>query len=115
MRMGQAADSATAAVRDFFEQHKVASLKLPHGWFGRPHDNQHQLSSVGTQGDEVRIILDGQHVLTVAPIFTQVVGRELRITTSGGRWQWQPYGRSNVLDEEVVAGTIEFHAPFSLE
>lgn len=103
--------SAVATVREFFEHNEFASLKLPDRWFGRPYDNFHQLSSVGFTGEEIRVILDGQQVLSFAVTSVEVRGRELHLGTAGGSWHWQSYGGTDIHKEVVPAGTIEFHAP----
>ena len=53
------------AIDTFFAEHEVASLRLPSGWFGRPHDNMHQLSEVAIVGDYVLVTLDEKQVLTL--------------------------------------------------
>ena len=53
-----------AAVRDFFERFRYAGLILPNGWFGRPHDNMHELTKGAASAGALVIELDGLHTLT---------------------------------------------------
>lgn len=48
----------TANVRNWFAIHNGGSLLLPDGWYGRPHDNQHRLTSVSTEPGGLVLILD---------------------------------------------------------
>src|SRR3954464_4635708 len=50
-------------VSAFFAEHEVAGLRLPSGWFGRPHDNWHRLTEVATEGDDVLVRLDDRQLL----------------------------------------------------
>ena len=101
------------AVRTFFAEHEVASLRLPLGWFGRPYDNWHQLTETATEGSEVLIRLDDSQVLTLEVEGMSPVGRTLRVTIQGGRWHWTEYGGDIEHDEVLGPGVVEFHAPFN--
>jgi hypothetical protein len=96
----------------FFAEHEVASLRLPSGWFGRPHDNWHQLTEVATEGGGVLIRLDDKQVLTLKAEATSLEGRVLRVTIRGGRWDWTEYGGDQRRTEVLGRGNVEFHAPF---
>ncbi len=100
------------AVVAFFADHEVASLRLPSGWFGRPHDNWHQLTEVATEGGDVLIRLDGTQVLTLEAEATSSEERVLRVTIRGGRWDWTEYGANQEHTEVLGPGNVEFHAPF---
>ena len=106
------ADAAAEAVAAFFAQHQVASLRLPSGWFGRPHDNFHQLATAAVEGDAVLIRLDRTQVLTLDAETAAAEGRILRVTIQGGLWRWTEYGGNKVHREILGSGIVEFHAPF---
>lgn len=98
------------AIDAFFAEHDVASLRLPSGWFGRPHDNMHQLSKVALEGDHVLVILDGKQVLLLDAVGASQVGRVLSITIRSGRWDWVEYGGNDEHIEALGSGDVEFHA-----
>ena len=50
-------------VRNWFKHEWGGSLHLPDGWYGRPFDSQHSLTSVSEVGIELIVLLDG--VLTL--------------------------------------------------
>ena len=72
-----------AVIESFVAEHDVASLRLPSGWFGRPHDNMHRLSGVGVDGDHVLVTLDETQVLTLDAADSTVDGRVLYVTIRG--------------------------------
>ena len=100
------------AVNAFFSEHEVASLRLPSGWFGRPHDNWHQLTEAGTAGDGVVVRLDERQVLTLDAKGTSAQARVLRVAIRSGRWDWTEYGGDAEHSEVLGPGVVEFHAPF---
>ena len=106
------ASAIVDAIEAFFAEHGVASLHLPSGWFGRPHDNWHQLTEAATVGDEVRVRLDDKQVLTLDAEDGSVEERRLRVFIRGGRWQWTEYGGDTDHSEVLAVGAVEFHAPF---
>lgn len=99
-------------VTRFFSQWGGASLKLPTGWFGRPRDNSHELSSVGGDEEALVIELDGGLVLTVyGPQEITSDGHVLRIAGfQRAHWRWLDYASGAPHDEEFDHGTIEFVA-----
>ncbi len=109
-----AAETVADDVRAFFAEHEVASLRLPTGWFGRPHDNWHHLSEVGAQDNEVVIRLDEIQVLRISVEATASPGRILRLTIPGGRWDWTEYGGERRHAEVLGPGIVELHAPFDI-
>jgi hypothetical protein len=106
-------DAVVAAVVGFFARHEVASLRLPSRWFGRPHDNWHQLTEATSDGDEVVIRLDNVQVLTLEASRASEDGRVLGIEIRRGAWVWTEYGGSRVHREDLEAGIVEFHAPYA--
>jgi hypothetical protein len=85
--------SIVEAISAFFAEHEVASLCLPSGWFGRPHDNWHQLSEVATEGDAVLVRLDDRQVLTLTAEGTSVEGRVLMVTIGSAQSVVDSFGR----------------------
>jgi hypothetical protein len=100
------------AISVLFAEHEVASLCLPSGWFGRPHDNWHQLSEVAIEGDDVLVRLDDRQVLRLTAEGTSLEGRVLRVMIREGRWDWTEYGGDQERSEALGPGNVEFHAPF---
>ena len=97
-------------VSDFFAQWGFASMKLPSGWFGRPYDNCHELTSVTHTHEAIEIILDGMQVLRISALSYSIEKGTLRIAIQHGQWDWASYGRTDRHQEQLAAGTIEFHA-----
>ena len=112
MSSSGSASAIVDAIEAFFAEHEVASLLLPSGWFGRPHDSWHQLTEAATVGDEVQVRLDDKQVLTLDAEDASVEERRLRVFIRGGRWQWTEYGGDNDHSEVLGVGAVEFHAPF---
>lgn len=48
----------TKPIYDWFKQETGGSLILPDGWYGRPYDNLHMLTSLDEAGTVVIIVLD---------------------------------------------------------
>ena len=100
------------AVNAFFAEHEVASLRLPTGWFGRPHDNWHELTGSTAEDENVLVRLDDKQVLTLQVEAVSSLERVLRIAIRGGRWDWTEYGGDREHTEVLGPGDVEFHAPF---
>ena len=98
-------------VRSFFADHEIASLRLPSGWFGRPHDNWHQLTEVKPDGEAVQVCLDETQILTLHAEGVSSEGLVLRVAITGGSWCWTEYGGDQEHNEILGAGRVEFHAP----
>jgi hypothetical protein len=90
------------ATSSFFAEHAVASLRLPSGWFGRPHDNLHQLTEASTEDGVVLVRLDDKQLLTL----------KADPTVRGGRLDWTDYGGDQEHSEVLGPGDVEFRAPF---
>ncbi len=99
------------AVRAFFSEHEVASLRLPSGWFGRPYDNQHRLTEAGTELDRLVIRLDGSQVLTLDVEQASRETHTMRLAIRSGLWAWTEYGGDLEHAEVLGRGVVEFHAP----
>lgn len=50
-------------IQQWFSTQFGGSLYLPDGWYGRPYDNQHMLTSINEAGSELTITLDNNLVL----------------------------------------------------
>jgi len=48
----------TITIQQWFDDEWGGSLLLPDGWYGRPYDNQHMLTSVKESGSTLTIVLD---------------------------------------------------------
>ncbi|MDR7153237.1 hypothetical protein J2W40_000031 [Sphingobium xenophagum] len=55
--------SFSGAIESWFDKEWGGGLILPDGWFGRPHDSQHSLTSLAENGDSLTMILDGDITL----------------------------------------------------
>jgi hypothetical protein len=53
----------TKTIQEWFADTWGGSLELPDGWYGRPYDNQHALTSVHQIGDTLTVELDKKLVL----------------------------------------------------
>lgn len=104
------AEGIVDAVSSFFAEHEGARLRLPSGWFGRPHDNLHQLSGVAIVGDHVLVTLDGTQVLTLEVKGASADDGVLRVEIRGGRWDWTEHGGVTEHSEVLGPGSVEFHA-----
>ncbi len=70
--------SFTSTVQKWFSVEFGGSLHLPDGWFGRPYDNQHILTSISENRNEFSITLDYKLVLTFEGLQSvKAVNREL--------------------------------------
>ncbi len=105
-------EAISGAVSAFFAAHEAASLRLPSGWFGRPHDNWHALSDVSTDGGNVLIRLDGKQLLSLKAEAASSEGDVLQVAIRGGRWEWTDYGGDQAHNEVLGPGNVEFHAPY---
>lgn len=100
------------SVYAFFGSWEGASLKLPSGWFGRPHDNFHVLTSVSIVGDALVIVLDERLELRLSrPQRIDVDGPTLRVGGfTGADWKWCDYGTGAEHREHFDGGVVEFVA-----
>ena len=58
-----AAMSASETVRQWFAKEHGGGLILPDGWFGRPYDNQHQLTLIKHEDNTLTLVLDSRLML----------------------------------------------------
>jgi len=100
------------AVESFFAQWGGAGLKLPSGWFGRPHDNFHELTSASVTGDTLTLVLDEHMTLALdEPKRATVEGAVLRVEGfTQAAWDWREYGSDAEHHERFDGGAVEFVA-----
>lgn len=104
---------ALAAIREFFTSVGQAGLVLPDGWFGRPHDNLHQLTRIEGNDESLVVELDGQLVLTFAgePRVTRT-DKGLRLGRfTALAWDWTEYGSTISRHKNFATGEVELVAP----
>lgn len=83
-------------VQRWFIEEKSGSLMLPDGWFGRPFDNQHELTSLVESNSDLTIILDGNLTLYFYGL-ESVETRKKELVFSrfhNLRFEWQDAGGS---------------------
>ncbi len=102
----------SGTVIDWFGRTSGGSLRLPSGWFGRPYDNLHRLTSAQMVGDRLVIVLDDRMALIVTgPVTARVEPASLRLVGfSQAVWEWTEYGSGLPHTETFDAGEIEFVA-----
>jgi hypothetical protein len=54
---------AEGTIREWFRVNSCGGLVLPDGWYGRPFDNQHRLTSIKSAGEMLEVYLDGFSVV----------------------------------------------------
>jgi hypothetical protein len=96
----------------WFSSAKLASLELPDGWFGRPHDNLHQLTWSAATGHKVLLELDRQLLLVLTePRAAESSKMELRILDCAQVvLDWQEYGSLKLHVDNHHAGSVRFAA-----
>lgn len=86
--------SFTNTVQQWFRDEWGGSLLLPDGWYGRPYDNQHALTSIEEAGDTLTIVLDRKLTLRFEGL--KSVKAQKRELTFGPfeklRFDWESFG-----------------------
>ncbi len=86
--------SFTNTVQQWFKDEWGGSLFLPDGWYGRPYDNQHALTSVEESGSALTIVLDRKLTLHFEGL--KSVKAQKRELTFGPfeklRFDWESFG-----------------------
>jgi hypothetical protein len=101
------------AIRGWFEKEWGGSLVLPDGWFGRPYDNQHALTSYEDSGEEIALCLDDHLLLTFYGLSNVAQeGRDLVIGPFERlSFEARPYGGGNAAQrKEYQGGTVKLIA-----
>ena len=109
-------DTILQALLIWFDDVEAAGLKLPTGWFGRPYDNEHRLTSAHVLADRLVMELDGQMILMLAhPTEIEVDGTCLRLSGfSHGALDWDEYGSGRPHLQTFAGGCVEFHGSSGL-
>lgn len=100
------------------DQHKHdvrGSLRIFGEWFGRPHDNCHELMSMVAEADSVILGFDqGESLQVWSPSDPEFVSHRFAIrSASHVRWEWYYYGRPHLpqnryfLDYIVAGKTVD--------
>ena len=83
-------------VKQWFEHEWGGSLVLPDGWYGRPYDNQHAVTSIDESGNGLTLVLDQKLTLRFEGLKSvDVRSRELVFGPFAKlRFEWEAYGAS---------------------
>jgi hypothetical protein len=100
------------AIGQWFVQAQLASLELPRGWFGRPHDNLHQLTWSAARDRKVLVELDGLLLLIITdPGGIESNDLEFRINGCAQvTLDWREYGNLRPHVEDHGGGLVRFVA-----
>lgn len=84
----------TNTVQRWFKDEWGGSLLLPDGWYGRPYDNQHALTSIEESDDTLTIVLDRKLTLRFDGLKSvKVQERELTFGPFEKlRFDWESFG-----------------------
>jgi hypothetical protein len=97
----------TNTVQQWFKAQMGGSLYLPDGWYGRPYDNQHILTSIDEAGNDFTLTLDHDLVLQFKGL--QAVNPTARELIFGPfsklRFEWGEDGRR--LTKEYDGGEVK--------
>ena len=91
----ESAQQIARQIQDALPEVKSGTLRFWGHWFGRPHDNQHQITHCEVEESVLRISFDQGEVLTVwQPVRAKVSPSEFKIGDAHRvRWEWFYYGR----------------------
>ncbi|SRR5690606_21850747 len=65
-------------IKEWLEQNSVFGLVLPDGYFGRPHDNRHEMTWLAERDNKLIIELDNQiYLILTKPVSCSTKGRDL--------------------------------------
>ena len=105
-------EDVTTRIQRWFEGVKLASLELPDGWFGRPHDNLHQLTWAAATKHKVLLELDDQIlVILTDPGKVETLPKQLRFHDClQVTLDWQEYGNMKPRIDGHGPGTVTLHA-----
>lgn len=106
-------NSFVKTVQTWFETEWGGSMVLPDGWFGRPYDNQHMLTSVQQDGDKLIIVLDEILRLEFEGLDSVQTGKHELIFGPFNklRFEWTPYGGGKLTTQEYHAGEVKIVSP----
>ncbi len=99
-------------VEGWFARHGGGGLVLPDGWFGRPHDNVHQLTFVASRPAWLIIELDERLLLTIHDPGPVLDSDDLVIAGfSTCSFDWIEYGSERRHSSRYQAGEVRVVAP----
>ena len=81
-------------IQKWFKDEWGGSLVLPDGWYGRPYDSQHAVTSIDEWGESLVVILDRKLTLRFEGLKSvEVRKRELVFGPFDElRFEWEAYG-----------------------
>jgi len=91
-------------IENWFNEEWGGSLLLPDGWYGRPYDNQHALTSIDDAGEVLTVILDRKVTLQFKGL-KSVEARKGELVFGPFdklRFDWETYGT------DIKRGTKEY-------
>ena len=91
-------------IEDWFKQKLGGGLLLPDGWYGRPYDNQHRLTSVVEENNILTISLDQKLNLHFKGLKSVEAQNDQLILRGFDklRFDWTTYGK------DAESGTKEY-------
>ena len=98
--------SFTNTIQRWFKEEWGGSVLLPDGWYGRPYDSQHVLTSVDEAGEALTVTLDGKLTLHFEGL-KSVEARKGELVFGAFdklRFDWETYGT------DLKRGTKEYRS-----
>ena len=101
--------SQATLIRSWFEKELGASLVLPDGWFGRPYDNQHSLTSLTEANGVLELVLDDRLRLRFeGPGSVDVTAEGLIFKGfTNVEFLWRPFGGGAQTSKTYDAGEVK--------
>lgn len=96
-------------IEQWFDAEWGGGMVLPDGWFGRPYDNQHFLTSVAENANELTLTLDEiLHLRFEGLKSVRVDGHELILGPFEHlRFEWTPYGGGKLTTQDYWEGEVK--------
>ena len=81
-------------IQEWFKEEWGGSLVLPDGWYGKPYDNQHSVTSIDEVGNTLNLVLDQKLALHFEGLrLVEVRNRQLVFGPFDRcRFEWHAYG-----------------------
>ncbi len=101
-------------ISDWFKMTWGGGLVLPSGWFGRPYDNVHQLTSVSETSDGLVLVLDEGHLTLTFKGVPRINVTESELTFDAFKllvFDWKEYGSMKPHSEQHEGGEVKIVAP----
>lgn len=98
-----------SVINNWFEVEWGGSLVLPDGWFGRPYDNQHALTSCEESEGKMLLVLDDHLRLTFSGLAdVEIEGRDLVIGPFDRLiFEAAPFGGGTPECKEYAGGVVK--------